>query len=136
VNKKEELSKGEILAIFGIQILNGRATTKQLTDILKLSERYIRNLTVLLRRKKYITSLGASEIRIGIRFGSPVSSISEVEIGPKEKVHILTIDFQELLEKHPEILEWAKSTFKISSKKELEEYLEKIRKEILTKKEG
>jgi DNA-binding Lrp family transcriptional regulator len=123
---QEKLSKGEILVILVLLARGGQATVSQIANILKASEQYVRNIITKLRRRGIIKSLGSSELRAGIIFGSPL--FPEISIEPKQKVHILTMDLSQLLKKYPEILKWT-GMFKISSQKELEEYLKKLGEE-------
>lgn len=131
--KQAVLSKGEILVILGLLVFDGRATLKQLKKILGISERYIRNIIVNLKRKRVIDSLGVSEITGGIFLGSPYrnSSLLEMFENPREKIYVLTMDFSQLLENYPEILKWTENSLKISSPQDLLKHLEKVRKEVI-----
>lgn len=131
--KQAVLSKGEILVILGLLVFDGRATLKQLKKILGISERYIRNIIVNLKRKRVIDSLGVSEITGGIFLGSPYrnSSLLEMFENPREKIYVLTMDFSQLLENYPEILKWTENSLKINSPQDLLKHLEKVRKEVI-----
>lgn len=130
------MNKGEIQVVLGLLVFNGRATTEQLANNFALSERYIRNITVMLRKKKIISSLRAKDIKTGIRFGSPLfnSSIEELPDDNKQKVHILTMDFPSLMKRYPEILEWTDVILKINKPEELEDHLKKLRRDKHAKK--
>ena len=138
MSRKEKMSSGEIQVILGVLVFNGKATTGQLAYNFDLSDNYVRNITVLLRKKKTITSLRHKDIRTGIRFGSPLfdSSFQDLPKDNKEKLHILTIDYQSLLKEYPEILEWTNTILGIKTPAELKAHLKKLRGEIIEKQES
>lgn len=105
-----------------------KAATEELARVLRRSEQYVRNNIYKLRKKGVVTSLRPSQIAVGILFGSPI--LGEVPVEAKQKIHMLTMDFDDLLREHPEILKYTKATLKIETPEELKKQIEQTRKKI------
>lgn len=118
----EKLGEGEITTILGLLALGEKAATRELAKVLRRSEQYVRNSIYKLRKKGIVTSLRPSQIAVGILFGSPISE--EVPAKSKQKIHVLNVDFDELLEKHPEILEYSKLILRTKTPEELKKRIE------------
>ncbi|MEM3650429.1 MAG: hypothetical protein QW831_06880 [Candidatus Jordarchaeaceae archaeon] len=128
----ERLSEGEITVILGLLTLEGMAATEDLAGVLRSSEQYVRNNIYKLRKKGIVTSLRPSQIAVGILFGSPI--LEEVPAKAKQKVHMLNVEFDELVKKYPEILEYSRTILKLKTPEELKRQIEKTREKL--KKEG
>jgi len=123
-----ELNEREISLVFALLVFNGRATTDQLVDFLKISKGYLVNILTSLRKKDIIASFRVSEAKTSVIFGSPSFNFHTLEtLNPKERIHFLKLDLPELLKRYPETLRWAKITLGIKSQQELEEHLKRVR---------
>jgi predicted transcriptional regulator len=124
----DKLSEGEIAVIFGLMLMEEKAATRDLAKILRRSEQYVRNNIYKLRKKGIVASLRPSQIAIGILFGSPIPE--EATSKSKQKIHILKVDFDTLLKKHPEILEYSELILKIKTSEDLKKQIEQTRKKL------
>jgi predicted transcriptional regulator len=136
MHNKENLSKSEIQIILGLLIHGGNATTRELSETLNFPQKYVSNITASLAKKGVIISLRASEFQSGIVFGSPIfrGIFLNKPIKPKEKIHILKMNVDEILAKFPEILEWTKLALGINTAEELKKHFEKLRERLKVKK--
>jgi hypothetical protein len=144
-----KLSKGEILTIIVLYLFGGKAMTSELAKVSNIPETYIRNIVLKLRRKNIITSLSSTDIRglsseilkstpkeSGDGPTAPLLGFAPLDIEPpktKENIHILKVEFKELLDKYPEILEYAKTLFPVKTKEEFIKYLDDLKPKLRSK---
>ena len=143
------MSKGEILTIIVLYLFGGKAMTSELAKVSNIPETYIRNIVLKLRRKNIITSLSSTDIRglsseilkstskeSGEGPTAPLLGFAPLDIEPpktKENIHILKVEFEELLDKYPEILEYAKTLFPVKTKEEFIKYLDELKPKLRSK---
>jgi hypothetical protein len=119
--------------------------TSELAKVSNIPETYIRNIVLKLRRKNIITSLSSTDIRglssaiITMKSTGPTAPLlgfAPLDIEPpktKENIHILKVEFEELLDKYPEILEYAKTLFPVKTKEGFIKYLDELKPKLRSK---
>jgi len=134
VSKQEESTKSarltpaEIAVILALEVLY-RAGEPTTADMISkyLNERVqtTRNALGRLVKKGLVISV--------LPFGA-ASPLARISVPPsqaggqggirREKIHILTMDINKIIDEHPEILDWAKAMLKVGSKEELLKYID------------
>jgi len=119
---KKKLTPAECAVVISIDILSkaGKPTTpKKIADFLKEDVQTVRNILERLRKK----GLVISSLAFGLGGFARISSPSHVS--GRERIHRLVDDIENILQQHPEILDWAKVGLGIKDKNKLIEYINK-----------
>ena len=106
----------------------GKPTTpKEIADFLKEDVQTVRNILERLRKK----GLVISSLAFGL--GGFAEMSTPLHVSASERIYTLVDDIGNILQQHPEILDWAKVSLGIKDKNELIEYTNKRAKEIRLK---
>jgi DNA-binding MarR family transcriptional regulator len=118
----KKLTPAECAVITSIYILSkaGKPTTpKEIADFLKEDIQTVRKILERLRKKDILIS----SLALGLAGLARVSSSSQVS--GRERIYRLTSDIENIWQRHPEILDWAKVGLGIEDENELIEYINK-----------
>jgi hypothetical protein len=126
-SESARLTPAEIAVILALEVLNraGEPTTADMiSKYLKERVQTTRNALGRLVKKGLVISVlpfgAASPLA---RISVPPSQAGEQGRIRREKIHILTMDIDKIIDEHPEILDWAKAILKVESKEELLKYI-------------
>jgi len=120
---EKKLTPAECAVVISIDILSkaGIPTTpKKIADFLKEDVQTVRNILERLRKK----GLVISSLAFGL--GGFARKSSSSQVSGRERIHRLVDDIENILQQHPEILDWAKVSLGINDKNELIEYINKL----------
>jgi predicted ArsR family transcriptional regulator len=121
--REKKLTPAECAVVISIDILSkaGIPTTpKKIADFLKEDVQTVRNILERLRKK----GLVISSLAFGLGGFPRISTPSQASAS--ERTYRLVDDIENILQQHPEILDWAKVSLGIKDKNELIEYLARI----------
>ena len=118
--KIKKLTPAECAVVISIDILSkaGKPTTpKEIADFLKEDVQTVRNILERLRKK----GLVISSLAFGL--GGFAEMSTPLHVSASERIYTLVDDIGNILQQHPEILDWAKESLGIKDKNELIEYI-------------
>jgi len=116
----KRLTPAECAVVISIDILSkaGTPTTpKEIADFLKEDVQTVRNILERLRKK----GLVISSLAFGL--GGFARTSTPLHVSAGEKIYRLNDDIGDILQQHPEILDWARVNLGIKDTNELIEYI-------------
>jgi hypothetical protein len=115
------LRDSEVGLVVALEVLDGQATIEELASYSGINIDYVRNLVARLRTEGIIESISSSA---GFGFLG-----SRRDLTGREKINVFAKPFEEILDSNePIFLKWARIVLKASTKMELLQKIEELKK--------